>query len=121
MLQNLMIKLLPLLADNTEKPAGNEDEKTWIDNVVDPVLLMIDQLMVPIIIMLGVFGAIYGITLGVMYSRAESTDKRDEYKKRLINGGIGIIVALIILIVLRVIRTQNKTIANWIDTMAGRN
>ena len=109
------MKLLPLLGEDT-KP-----DDTWIMNVVRPVVLMIDQMLVPIIIMLGVFGVIYAITLGVMYSRAESAEKRDEYKKRLINGGIGIIVALILMIVLRIIRTQSQTIADWIDTMAGRN
>lgn len=118
MLQNLIMKVLPFLAED----APNKDvDRTWINNVVEPVILMIDQLMIPLMIMLGVFGVIYGITLGVLYSRAESTEKRDEYKKRLINGGIGIIITLIIMIVLRIVRTQSSTIANWIDTMAGRN
>lgn len=117
MLQNILMKVLPFLAEDTKT---NEVDRTWIDNVVYPVLSMIDQLIVPIIIMLGVFGVVYAITLGVMYSRAESTEKRDEYKKRLINGGIGIVITLIILIVMRIVRTQNQAIADWIDTMAGR-
>ena len=118
MLQNLLIKALNFLGAKPEQDP--KDESKMIDNVIQPVVAMIDELMVPIIIVLGIFGVVYGITLGVMYSRAESTEKRDEYKKRLINGGIGIVVTLILLIIMKIISDNSKVVRDWIDTMAGR-
>ena len=50
----------------------------------------------------GAAGMIYAIILGVNMARADSTEKREEAKKRLINVivGVAIMVALILLCVL---------------------
>ena len=80
--------------------AGSYENKTWWTNVVKPILDLLDSLLVPILIILGTAGSIYVIILGVQYSKAETSDKREEAKKRMINAVIGIVVMLVLLILL---------------------
>lgn len=129
MLQMMLVKIANFLGYTAqqyedawkkgESPSG-EDAK-WIKNVVLPVVNILDQFMVPLIIMVGVFGVVYGITLGVLYSRAESGEKRDEIKKRIINAVIGVVITLIVMIILKLISHNVFYIAEWVDTMAGKN
>lgn len=86
--------------------------------IVNPVVIMLDQILIPIIIILGVAGAVYGIVLGVQWSKAETGDKKEEIKKKLINAVIGIVIALIILIGMKLFLNNSSTIASWI-TEAG--
>lgn len=73
--------------------ASNVDWK-WINNIVDAIKLVLG----PILIVVAAAGSIYAIVLGVNMARADSTEKREEAKKRLINVivGIAITVALIL-------------------------
>lgn len=65
-----------------------------------PILGLIDSALIPIIIILLALGTIYAVVLGVNMARADSTEKREEAKKRLINviAGVGIIVVLLAII-----------------------
>lgn len=94
-------------------------ENSWWFKIVNPIVIILNELLIPIIILLGVAGAIYAITLGVQYSKAESSEKRDEVRKRLINGVIGIVIALILLIAAKIFMTQSKTISEWILKASG--
>lgn len=87
----------------------------WIKNIIVPILKVLDQLLIPVIIMLGVAGAIYGVVLGVQYSKAESADKRDEAKKRLINAVIGVVIMLVVLIGMKIFVANAGDIFNWVD------
>ena len=67
---------------------------SWVWTVVNAIKLV----LWPILIVVCAAGMIYAIILGVNMARADSTDKREEAKKRLINVlvGLAIIVALIL-------------------------
>ena len=66
---------------------------SWLSPIVD----FLDSLLVPITIIVAVAGAIWVIILGVQLAKAESADKAQEAKKRLINVAVAM-VAIIILI-----------------------
>lgn len=70
----------------------------WVIDVVNAVYLV----LVPILVIVGAAGMIYAIILGVNMARADSTEKREEAKKRLINVivGVAIMIALILFCVL---------------------
>ena len=63
-----------------------------------PILKVIDEAMIPILICVIAAGTIYAVILGINLAKAESSDKREEAKKRLINAivGFGIIIVLIV-------------------------
>lgn len=65
-----------------------------------PILELIDSALIPVIIVILAAGTIYAVVLGVNMARADSTEKREEAKKRLINAivGFGVIVVLLAII-----------------------
>lgn len=71
-----------------------ETDWQWVWTIVDAI----KSVLWPILIVVCAAGMIYAVILGVNMARADSTDKREEAKKRLINVlvGLAIIVALIL-------------------------
>ncbi len=78
---------------------------------VTKISTAINNLLYPILILVGSAGLIYAIYLGVNLARADSADKQQEAKKRMINALIGLasIIALIMLLWL-----VCSNLANWI-------
>ncbi len=100
-----------MLGGETE---GSWKEATWYTNIVQPIANALNVALGPILILLGSAGAIYAIVLGVNLSRAESADKREEAKKRLINFVIGIVAAIILLVLLKLLVKNIDSILTWI-------
>ena len=75
-------------------------DSTWYQKIVKPIVDLMDTIIVPLLIVIGTAGTIYAIILGVNFARAESSDKREEAKKRIINFVIGFVVTLVLLILL---------------------
>lgn len=73
---------------------GSDKTWGWVQDVVNAI----NEVLWPILIIVGAAGMIYGVVLGVNMARADSPDKREEAKKRLINVvvGLAIIIALIL-------------------------
>ena len=71
-----------------------ETDWSWVNTLV----AAIKTVLWPMLIIVCAAGMIYAVILGVNMARADSTDKREEAKKRLINVlvGLAIIVALIL-------------------------
>ncbi len=66
----------------------------WVKKIVSAI----DTLLYPLLIVVGAAGMIYAVVIGVQMARADSTEKREEAKKRLINVivGLAITIALIL-------------------------
>lgn len=76
---------------------------------------VIDGFLLPIILILGTAGTIFVIVLGVQFSKAESADKREEAKKRMINAIIGVVVTLLLLILVKLFTANAPEIVGWIN------
>ena len=96
-------------------PSGESGVSTVYDKVFAPIIKILDAMLWPILILVGTAGSIYAIVLGVNFSKAESADKREEAKKRMINAIIGLVVTIILLILLKLFTANAETIANWIN------
>lgn len=83
---NSIMSMTRLMAD--------EVRLDWVDNLVDAI----NKILPAILIITGAAGTIYAVVIGVNMARADSTEKREEAKKRLINVivGIAIIIGLIL-------------------------
>lgn len=92
--------------------------KGFFDKVMKPVVDILDGMLVPILILVGTAGSIYAIVLGVNFSKAESADKREEAKKRMINAIIGLVVTIVLLILLKLFTANAQAIADWINGVA---
>lgn len=58
----------------------------------------IQTILAPILAVLAAAGVIWAIVLGVQMARADSTDKREEVKKRLIGLVIGIAILVVLVV-----------------------
>ncbi len=94
---------------------GESGVSTIYDKVFAPIIKILDAMLWPVLILVGTAGSIYAIILGVNFSKAESADKREEAKKRMINAIIGLVVTMILLILLKLFTANAQTIANWIN------
>ena len=65
-----------------------------------PIATFLESLLVPVTIILAVAGAVWVIVLGVQLARAESADKAQEAKKRLINVAVAIVAVIVFIWVL---------------------
>lgn len=104
------------VGDNPYK--GLEENKAipeWIRQILVPILGVLNTLLLPLIIILGVAGTIYAIVLGVQFAKAESADKRDETKKRLINAVIGLVIILVALIGMKIFIVNAPSLFNWVS------
>ena len=66
----------------------------WVVTVYNTVM----TILVPILAIVGAAGILWAIVLGVQMARADSTDRREEVKKRLIGLIVGIVILVILII-----------------------
>lgn len=91
-----------------------EDGSQW--EFLNPVLEVLGAALIPILILVGTAGMIYAIVLGVKLARAETTDQRDEAKKRLINAIIALVVMIALILLLQLFVSN---IGTWVGDVAG--
>lgn len=90
-MMNLLNRIGMLLAENANNlPEGFE----WVQQIVDAI----DIVLWPLLIVVAAAGTIYAIVIGVTMAKADSTEKREEAKKRLINVIIGIAVTIALIL-----------------------
>lgn len=56
---------------------------------------LMENIVGPILIVVGAAAALYAIYLGVMYAKAEDANKRKEVQGRLIGAAIGVVIILV--------------------------
>ena len=86
----------------------------WLQSIVDPILNILQALLVPLLIIVGTAGSIYAVILGVNFARAETADKREEAKKRMVNAIIGLVVMVFLLVILQLFVANADSIVVWI-------
>lgn len=62
----------------------------WVGTIVEAI----NTLLYPLLVVVGAAGMIYAIVIGVQMARADSTEKREEAKKRLINVIVGLAITI---------------------------
>ena len=79
---------------------------------------IIKMLLTPIFSVLATVGIVWVIVLSVNYMKAESTDKKEEAKKRIINVVIGTVI-MIVMVVLMLLVTSGNNLTNLITWITG--
>lgn len=67
---------------------------SWVETIYS----VITTVLVPILAIVAAAGIIWAIVLGVQMARADSTEKREEAKKRLIGLVVGIAILVVLII-----------------------
>ena len=93
-------------------------DKEWLE-MIKILVKIIDQFMPVVLIGVGIVGAFFVIIQGVRYAKSENEEAKSEAKKKLINGGIGILIGLLIMIVLTVFLKNSEAVRDWLLETAG--
>ena len=107
------MKLFYLL-NSAATTAEKAQRTTKVSRILGSFADLLDELLLPFLIGVGIIGMIYGIWLGVQYARSEG-DARGEAKKRIINFLIGLVSIFVLLLLLRIYAYNAESIIDWID------
>lgn len=80
-----------LTADQVKKL---DNDFGWIETIYNSIM----TILVPILAIVAAAGIIWAIVLGIQMARADSTEKREEAKKRLIGLVVGIAILVVLII-----------------------
>lgn len=83
------------------------------DTAVQPVVSLINNMLSPLLALVGAVGAIYCVILGVKYARAEEPQDREKAKGALKNALIGFLLIFILLVVLKGLMPQ---MIKWVNS-----
>lgn len=87
----------------------------WLKGILDTCYSIITDLIVPILIITATVGIIYSIVLGVNYARAETSDQKEEAKKRIINVVVGALLMIVLMMLLWLFITNADVIFKWTE------
>ena len=109
-----------IMGDVKDMPSISSERTTKVGRILDVIRKMLNEIMLPFLITVAAAGTIYGIWLGVQYSKSEG-DARGEAKKRIINFLIGFISIIVLLVLLELFVKYGEGVVDWVDTALGRN
>ena len=105
---NLMMKFMnALMKTYTWKKDGADVTGTRAEYLaamgfpwLEKLLGAVENIVGPILIVVGAIGVIYAIYLGVMLAKAENAEKREEAKKRIVNVLIAIAITAVLIFIM---------------------
>ena len=100
-------------------PVMLETAESWAEKIFN----MLENFLVPILIVLCGVGLIYAVVIGVKMIKADNKEAREENKQRLINIAITIVAVLALIAIFYALRTwvtkdNVKGLEDWVDTTA---
>lgn len=104
-LANTLTGMSTSLMDSTS--SGEETGETVLNTAYQQFKSVVGTILPVLLGVVLVIGMFYGISLGIKFAKAESTDDREKVKGQLVNLCIGIGVAAVILVVCLVLVNQD--------------
>lgn len=80
---------------------------------LDPILDAVKTVLPALLILVSTAGTIYAVILGVNMAKAESAEKREEAKKRIINAILALVITIVLILLLQLFEAN---IGKWINT-----
>lgn len=103
---NLAMGIMNLLASPTESDHGLSD-------LAKEIFKYAGYILIPVMIIVGVAGIFYSIYLGVQLAKADSADKRQEAKARMINAIIGFVVIFVLVLLMYLFCANVEALFGW--------
>ena len=108
-------RLLETAGTSDNNFAGTGLEKSGLDNIVNTIVGIINSIVAPVLIIVATVGIIYAIVLGVNYARAETTEDKENAKKRVINVVVAMVIMVVLMLLLWLFAANATTIVGWIQ------
>ncbi len=104
-----------LLAEGVDAEQNSE----WIQNISASIQSIVNVIVWPVITIVATIGVVYAIVLGVNYAKAESSDDRENAKKRIINVVVGALLMIVLMIALYLFARYSEQIFAWVSGFGG--
>lgn len=82
--------------------------------VVQPIADLIQEMLAPLLLIVGAVGTLYCVLLGVKYARAEEPQDREKAKAHLKGAIIGFVLIFVLIVLLRFLLPY---LNNWAQTV----
>ena len=84
-----------------------------LSTLAEQIFEYASYILIPIMIVVGVAGIFYGVYLGVNLAKADSADKRQEAKARMVNAIIGFVAIFVIVLLMYLFCHYANQIFGW--------
>ncbi|PKK95830.1 MAG: hypothetical protein CVV59_01690 [Tenericutes bacterium HGW-Tenericutes-4] len=78
---------------------------------LNPIMAVLNAVLVPLLVLVATAGTIYAVILGINMAKAETADKREEAKKRIINAVLALVITIALILLLNLFKSN---LHNWI-------
>ncbi|MBP5750901.1 MAG: hypothetical protein J6X24_08940 [Firmicutes bacterium] len=82
------------------------------DSAVNPIVHLIENMLSPLLLLVGAVGSIYCVILGAKFAKAEEPQDREKAKQALKNAIIGFLLIFILLVLLKGLMPQ---MIKWVN------
>ena len=109
--------MLRAFAQNTTNPQANNPSAN-LEEVTQPIKGLVEQVFSVLIGLVGAIGAVYCISLGIKFARAEEPQEREKSKQHLKNAIIGFVIIFVLVVALRI---AVPNLESWMNAAAPAN
>ncbi|MBE6909800.1 MAG: hypothetical protein E7474_09580 [Ruminococcaceae bacterium] len=88
------------------------------DSVVTPIVSLLNQLLGPLLAIVGAAGMLYCVVLGVKFAKAEEPQDREKAKGALKNAIIGFVLIFVLILALNLLMPSMK---RWVNEQTGQS
>lgn len=112
-LTTLMITCATSFSFATSNADKKIEKKTTLVDIVQPIADLLQEMLAPILLIVGAVGTLYCVLLGVKYARAEEPQDREKAKSHLKNAIIGFVLIFVLMLALKLLMPALTT---WVQT-----
>ena len=80
--------------------------------IATPIVNLLNDLMTPLLMIVGALGSLYCVILGVKYAKAEEPQDREKAKGALKNAVVGFVLIFVLILTLNLLMPQ---MVNWVN------
>ena len=87
------------------------------NSVVAPIVELLNNILTPMLLIVGAAGSLYCVILGVKYAKAEEPQDREKAKGALKNAIIGFVLIFVLILALKLLM---PILINWVNANGGK-
>ena len=104
-----------MLASGTSSGSGASEGTAGLSTLANQIFEYISYILIPILVVVGAAGIIYSVYLGVNLAKADSADKRQEAKSRMVNAIIGFVAIFVLVLLMYLFVSNVDAIFGWVE------
>lgn len=87
------------------------------NTVIAPIVELLQNILTPMLLIVGAAGSLYCVVLGVKYAKAEEPQDREKAKGSLKNAIIGFVLIFVLILALKLL---TPVLVQWVNDNGGK-